>query len=277
MFNKGLNQVDLAVAVALMVVLFAFTLEQVSGYYSGPLQTVDRVEMRSQARSLWQTAFWQEGVPSDWNYQANLTRPSMGDRIWKVPIHLREYNGTGGNYRIRVPVEVGESHGRPKAWNTSVTAYYRNKTLPTDIYYDQNDAEDGFLRRFDLLFEVNIGDREEKTVEVYFSQDRTVDADYADLTESENLTVNVTATSERSLRAVSRHKASLMEEMSIENISNYYGVKHGFRMYLSSNQTTFIMGRSAPRDTDSETYSRSVLYQSKNGKLEVVEPEVVVW
>lgn len=276
MSSKGLNQVDFAVAAAIMVILFAFTIRQVSGYYSVPIQASDNIQMRSQARNLWEAAFAQEGVPPDWNQETNFTRPSMGDRLWKVPVYLKEYNGTGGNYAIRVPVEVGEAYRRPKAWNGSVIAYHNGEALPTDLDYNESQEESGFLNSFDVTFEININGLDERKVDVYYSQDSTVDVNHSNL-DADNATVNITVVSEKGEKSISRHKATLMENMHVENISNAYGISHGFRMQFASTDGTVIIGKSVPDDVDVETYTESTLYQSKNGTVDVISPGVVVW
>ncbi len=271
MSSKGLNQVDFAVAVAILVLLFAFTLRQVSGYYSPFMQTDDNVELRNRARNLASVAFNQEGVPGDWNHEEEFTRPSMGHSIWKVPVKVNN-NGSGGTYTVTVPVEAGETHGRYNAWNESVLAYHNGEPLPT---YLEGQGE-GFIGSFDVTFEVDLGEEDQETVYIYYSQDRSVEVDYEDLG-TEDHPANVTVFSERSERAVSREKAELMQEMDPEEIKNYYNIDHGFRMHFSAGEEVFVIGEEAPDGTDVETFSKSFLYQSENGTVDVVEPSVVVW
>ncbi|MFP4116419.1 MAG: hypothetical protein ACLFQ8_01615 [Candidatus Aenigmatarchaeota archaeon] len=272
--RKGINQIDFAVAAAILLTVFAFVVWHVSSYYSAPMQASESAELSYKARRLWDTAFNQEGVPGDWNYRETTERAGMGSRIWKVPVYINEYNSSGGVYILKVPVRTGERYGRNNAWEGSIIAYQDGEALPTDI---EKNGDEGFLDEFSVLFEVDIEDDEETTVDVYYSQDNTTSVNHTDLVESTNATVNTTVFSEENRRSLSRHKAELMERMQLENIRESYGIKHGFRMQFSTSNESYVIGESIPEDTDVEKYSQALLYQNKNGYIEIINPEVAVW
>ncbi|MFP4634152.1 MAG: hypothetical protein ACLFM9_04275 [Candidatus Aenigmatarchaeota archaeon] len=272
MSPKGINQVDFAVAASVLIILFVLTVTYVSDYYSAPMQTVESAELRSKTLKLWDTAFSHKGVPPTWHWKGNTTRPSMGGKLWRVPIYLKEYNGTGDTYTLRVPVEAGETYGVPNAYSDSVIAYDDGKALPTDV------TGNGFLQEFEVLFEVEIGDYEEKVVDVYYSQNnKTVEVDHADLTESDNTTVNITVFSERQKKAVSGYKVNLTQEKSAEDLEEKYDLDGGFNTSLQTSDVDFSWGSSIPKDIDLEYYSKKTFYQNGTGHVETIEPEVWVW
>ncbi len=274
MSDKGINQLDFAVSIAILITVFAFTVWQLSDYYSGHIQSKDSLQLESRAFNLWEVAFGQEGIPPDWDHSDEVTRPSLGSRIWKVPVYLEEYNDTTGNYTIEVPVSAGETHGRPGAWKDSVIAFEDGNALPTDI---KNNDGNGFIEEFEVLFETEMEGGENKTVEIYYSQDNTTSVEHEDLTYSENATVNATVFSPTDEKSVSGNKANSMEEWTVEQVRESYGIEHGFRVYFSSENKDFSKGMEIPEDTDVEIYSATTLYQAKNGTIEKIKPKAVVW
>ncbi len=271
--HKGINQIDFAVAISVIIFLFAFTVSTVSDYYSIPIQSIDRSELRDQSVNMWDLFFFQEGVPSDWHVEEETIRPSLGGNIWKTRVHIKEYNKTGGKYNISVPIDVGEENGVPKAWNGSIKAYHDGEPLMTDIKSEEN----GFLGSFDVVFELNIADGEEMTVDVYYSQDRTTNASYGDLEKSTEATVNITIFSERGIESVSGHKTDAIKEIETSDIRGMYGHVPRFNVSFDSSDRDFSHGERVPEEVSTERYSRRILYQNKAGYIEIVDPEVVVW
>lgn len=133
MSDKGISQVDFAVATSLLIVVFVFTVSHVSGYYSNAMQVIQTSELRTRAFNLEKTAFEQKGVPAYWHWKGKTTRPSAGTTIWKAPIHLEEYNGTSGTWEVKVTLDPGTTYGVPNAWNESVKVYHDGSPIPTEV------------------------------------------------------------------------------------------------------------------------------------------------
>ena len=273
MTGKGINQIDFAIAASVLIVLFVFTVSHVSGYYSTPMQVVDSAEMRSHAMLLWETAFRNEGVPPSWHWGPETTRPSMGGRLWRVPVHLEEYGENGGSYTLKVPINPGKTHGLPNAWEGSVKVYDGKEAIPTNV----TDVEgDGFMESFNVVFEVEM-DAPEKTVNVYYSQNNRTNAVYEDLEPEEESDVNITVLSEREERSVSEYKANLTGAMRTHDIAEKYDFGYGFKLYFEVDGDEFSKGGPVYEDAATEQYSRKVLYQNRTGHIKTIEPVVTVW
>ncbi len=276
MVHKGINQIDFAVAVGLVIVVFAFTLSHVSGYYSAPRQAIDSAELRTQAIGLWDTVFSQEGVPSNWHWKGRTTRPSTGGNIWKVPIHIEPDEAVSGDHVLSVTIEPGETDGVPHAWTESVVVYEEGSALQHNI---ENEVEDnGFLEKFDLVFELSIDEGESKNIEVYYSQDNTTSVEYDEgIGDPEDVPANITIFSEVERDSVLRYKAQMVEDMFIEDLREKYSFDGGFNISFETGLVEFSQGEPIPPNTDVEIYSRSTLVQDKNGSIEKIEPRVAVW
>lgn len=276
MTHKGINQIDFAVATGVMIIVFAFTLSHVSGYYSTSRQAIDSAELRTQAIGLWDTVFSQEGVPANWHWKERTTRPSIGGKIWKVPIHIKPGEGMSGDHVLSVTLEPGDTNGVPNAWNESIIAYDGEEPLNSNIENEVGD--DGFLEKFDLIFEVDISGGESKNIDVYYSQDNTTDVEYYEgIEDPEDVPANITVFSEMERASVSGYKADIVEEMNIEDLREKYGFRGGFNISFETGQTEFSQGEPVPPNTDVEIYSRSTVVQDRNGSIEKIEPRVVVW
>ncbi|GEM_PF-1821997 len=269
--TKGMNQADIALAASVLIIAFSFSLSHISDHYSATIRDTYRGEGQNQAENLWYTSFSHKGNPRTWHWEENPERPSMGSTIWKVPVHIRERDGHGGTYTLKTNINTGQSNGLPNAWKGSVVAYHKDEALDTSV------EGDGFMESFDILFEIEIGDHGEKTVDIYYSQNNMTEAEHPELEESENTTLNVTVHSERRLGSVCGYKAEILEDLNYGDLGQGYGFDGGFNISFDTSDMEFNHGRPIPEQSGVEIYSRKTLYQNKDGQIETIKPEVVVW
>ena len=277
MSRKGLNQVDFAVAASVVIVLFAFTTSYVSDYYSTPIEAAESAELRTDASNIWEAAFGR-GSPETWHINERSHRPGLGGRIWKRSIHIEEFNNTGDSYVLNATLNVGEKNDVGKAWDGSVVVYNEtghlmNFTLEEDGY--------GFIDSFTIIFELKINDAEERVLDVYYSQDNATET----ITETrdvglkgldENATVNITVLSEKGYPGVYGAKAERVDSREVEDLRGMYDVGRDFRLVFEGLEDGYH-GREPPQGISAQKYSKTLLYQYKNGSINPVRTSVIVW
>lgn len=275
--EKGISQVDFAIAVSVLIVIFVFTVSHVSSYYSNAMQIIDTSKLRTAAFNLEKTAFEQKGVPPTWHWKGRTTRPSTGTTIYKMPVHLEEYNGTEDTWTVRIRnIDPGTSYGVSSAWNGSIKAYSEGEGVKVDV----DTTEEGFLDQFDLLLKnIHMEPYEEKTVYIYYSQDNTTNSSYSDLTEDTDATVNITLLSERSLQGLTPYKLESLKGKYLQEIKEKYDVERNFNLtvYDSQGEILYTYGVTIPEGISVESYSNKLYYQNGTGHVKTVEAEATVW
>lgn len=282
--GKGISQVDLAVAASILIVLFVFTVSHVSSYYSAPMQILETSKLRTYALNLGKTAFGNKGVPSDWHWKDGTTRPCLETVIWRVPVYLEEWNGT--NYSdpnpplvVEVPIDPGTTNGVANAWNRSIKAYEDGNPLTTWVDAREPDNS-GFLKQFNVTFEVSLGGHENKTVFIYYSQDNLTSASYTSLTptkKNKNVTVNITRLSERKLDGLTTYKPRALKDIPYQETKEKYGLERNFNLSVNSSPYSFSYGIKIPKEVSVEHYSNKVLFQNGTGFIKLASVEASVW
>lgn len=271
--SKGNNQVDLAVAASILIIIFAFTASHISNYYSTPLQVTKSSELRARSMELEKLIFENRGTPPNWHWKDNTTRPGLGTTIWRVPVYLEETNGTSGTWEISASINPGFTHGLPNAWEGSIIAYRNGSALPTDVQAGGS----GFLSSFEVTFQTHMDANEEDTVFIYYSQDNMTNADRASLTGSRSHTLDVTVLPERDLEGVTGYRLESLGNLSFQEAKEKLGTKRNFNISLTRGNYEFSYGVPVPERASTYSYSQNTVFQNKTGHIKIAESRVTVW
>lgn len=272
--RKGYTQIDLAVALAMILLVMTFTVIYVNSIISPQITSTESAELRSAARSLEDTVFNERGIPADWPDAEESIRPSLGENIYRTPIHLKESNDTAWTgAEISANISFDEH-----AWNESIKVYERNATLPTDVTESGDADDDGWLDWANVTFRIDIDALERKTVHVYYSEDNTTDATYTALSQTENTTINITVLDEQRLRGVTPKKLVAVHGKNATYLGPRYGTKKRFRIEVENvTGSTYAAGNSLPDELSVTVRERRLVSQNGSAHINVVRGTIWVW
>lgn len=274
--SKGINQVDFAIAISVVIVIFSLAIWQTSNYFTASFSPLKSEVLRSSSKGLEESFFAQKGIPVNWHWKNRTIRPSLETYIYRVPIYLEEYNDTSySNLNVKVEINPSERYNFSTAYNSSIKAYLEREPLPTDITNQVDSEGDGFLEKFDVIFRVDeIQANGEKTVSLYYSQDNTTQASYSSLTEDSH-TLNITVFSEEKLSGLTNYKLEALKNLSYPEVREKFNAERQFNLSLGCINWSY--GRRVPGRASVQISSKPVLYQNKTAFIKTCRAEVRVW
>lgn len=273
MDNKGFNQIDLAVAVGLMLGLMSFVVIYTNSLIVPQISEAQSAELRSTAKILADIAFADRGIPPDWPYKEPV-RPSLMEYVYVTPVHVVEYNNTNwNNVVVSVNLTVDEH-----AYNRSIRVYEGNVSLDTNLMDSGDNDGDGLLEWMNVSFRFNIGGREKKLFHVYYSQDNTTQATYVLLTQTANTTFNVTVLGEGRINGLTPLKLGRINGLNATYLRPRYGVRRSFRIEVTNvTGPTYAAGDILPLASGIAVNERRVISQNATGHINIVKATVWVW
>ncbi|MBI4017342.1 MAG: hypothetical protein HY366_00140 [Candidatus Aenigmarchaeota archaeon] len=272
--SKGFNQIDLAVALGLMMALMALVIVYIDTIVTPQVSGIQSAELRSAAQSLGDIAFADRGIPTDWHYAAEPARPSLGEYIYVTSVALREYNRTGWAAAvISVNITVNEH-----AYNNSIKAYDGETPLDTNLTVSGDTNGNGLLEWANISFRVNVSRLSKKIVNVYYSQDNTTAVTYVAQSQTVNLTVNATPLVETAYIGFTPAKLSAIHGRNASYLRPRYGIERDFRIEIENKTgATYIAGDPLPTTAATAVNERRVIAQNRTGFINSVKATVRVW
>lgn len=274
MDSKGVNQVDFAVAISVLILVLVYTLTHVSSYYNNPLQEIKNSKLYVDGIYLHRSLFEDKGVPSYWHWENSTTRPSLGMEIYKVPVHIEEVEGNSVSENVEVHIDPGNSYNRSNAWNGSIKVYQNSVPVESTVTNEIDNDDDGFLDEFDVVFNVDIDAFESKTYYIYYSQDNTTSANHTPLSpDTHDLQVTVNKALE--IVGLTDYKLDMMSKMHFEEVKEKFDLDRNFN--ISVGDDVFTYGAKIPTTTTVHRYDKDKLYQNSTAHIRNVNAEVAVW
>lgn len=278
---KGVNQIDFAVAISILITVFVLTITFVTNYYDSPRQVLESSKLYIDALDLEQTAFQSRGVPPYWQFKNSTTRPSLASDIWYKPIHVRDKYGDGFTGDVSVDIDPGESWNLSNAWTGSVVVYDGTEIIESNVQ-----GSDRFTDDFELEFSVDLDSYESRTYDVYYSQDNftSYESDSLNGENHEDIdSIEINKMSERSLLGLTPYKLYLVDNyIDRDEIRDKYDLDRNFNITVYTDEGNlgygnFTMGSDIPELADTETYSQKIIYQNSSAHINRVNVEVTVW
>ena len=268
---KGYNQVDLAIAVGIIIFVIFLSIYYTSHFVQPSINRAKFSEMKYLARGLSETVFNDLGIPEEWQWSDNVVKPSLGSYIYRVPVHLKEWNGTDNNDVMAFAyLETDEN-----AYNSSIVVYDGNQTLDTELKNMVDSDSDGFLEEVNVTFHVSVPANEEKIIYIYYSRDNETSVSYQSLSD-ENNTLNVTKFSPEKLLGLTTSKLNALQSIPPQEAREKFGLDYPFRLVVKKTGGNWEYGHNL---TDEETgvYRRKVLFQNSTGHIKSVSAITYVW
>jgi len=272
--SKGFNQVDLAVAMGLMLAMMTFVIIYTNSFISPQVSATESSRLRTTASILGDIIFDERGIPENWTATQEAIRPSLMEYIYSVPVTIFEFNGTSRtNAVISVNLTTDEH-----AYNGSVKVYEGNMSLNTNITYNGDTDSDGYLEWMNVSFMINVSSRQTKIVHVYYSSDNTTNAAYTLLTLTQNNTYNITTLGEERITGFTPTKLSSINNKSADYLKPRFGTRHEFRIEVENvSGSTYFAGGTLPTTTTVAANERRVPSQNKTGFINSVRATLWVW
>ena len=260
---KGFSHVDLAVAVAIIVLIVGFILAYSSEFFLTSISLVKIVEIKNVAVGLSESIFNGLGIPEDWQWEENVIKPSLGNYIYRVPVFLKVYNGTdNNNVMIWIYLNTNEN-----AYNTTFVAYDGDEKIPLEIKnYVDNDG-DGFLEEVNLSFQISLAANENKTIFIYYSKDNETQASYSSVTETNN-TFNITLFSPERILGLTVSKLNAFSKINKRKLRENFGVDKPFKVKIVSENEEWEFGYNLT-NTEVAVEKKVLLFQNSTGDIKL--------
>lgn len=268
--RKGFNQVDLVFAVVIMIFVVFLSIYYSSHFIQPSLNRAKSLELKYLASGLSKTVFNDLGVPEDWQWSSDVVKPSLGFHIYRIPVHLKEWNGTDNDGNLSFVYL--ETNGN--AYNSSIIVYDGNETLDTELKDMVDSDNDGFLEEVNVTFSVSVPADSEKLVYIYYSRDNQTSVSYQSLSETNN-TLNVTELSAERYIGLTSSKMNALDDVPLKDAREKFGVDFPFRLEVGK-----IGGWEYGYNlTDRATAvnRKKILLQNATGHLESVSAITYVW
>lgn len=268
--RKGFNQIDLVFAVMITIFLVFLSFFYTSHYIQPSLSTAESLKIEYLAGGLSETIFGDTGIPENWQWGQDFVKPGLGSCIYRVPVHLGEWNGTD-NLDAFVFVYL-DTEGR--AYNSSVVVYDGNVKLDTELK-DMSQDSFGFMDYVNVTFLVNVSSDSEKLVYIYYTGDNCTSAAYSTLSDDNN-TLNVTVFSSEEYTGLTSSKMSALDAVDISEAREKFGFDYPFRLRLEKSTGDWEYGYNMT-SLSTGVHRRKLLFQNSTGHIESASAITYVW
>ncbi len=168
--QKGLNQIDFAIAVFVIITTVAFSVSYVTNYQSHTVAQTRSAELRTTLDSLQKVLFESSGLPKNWE-DLNYTPIRIGLKAtaYKIPLMLNE---TGGINRTNESVDMRinfDSGCANKAHLDTLRLYDRFMNDVALNIYNSTSCGAGFLKEASVGFRSNQTANTSSIFWLYFS------------------------------------------------------------------------------------------------------------
>ena len=269
--KKGFNQIDLAIASALTIFIVFLSIYYSSHFIQQETNKAKSLELKFLARGLSETVFNDLGIPENWEKGDNVVKPSLGSYIYRVPVYLKEWNGTDNNdVLVAVYLKTNEH-----AYNSSIIVYDGNESLSTELKNTVDSDGDGYLEEVNVTFHVSVPAYGEKLIYIYYSKDNETFVNYQTLTE-ENNTLNVTVFSEERIMDLTTSKLNALKNVPLKEAREKFGVDYPFKLVVEKVGGNWEYGYNFTSG-DTSLFKRKILMQNSTGHINSVSAITYVW
>ncbi len=269
--RKGFNQIDLVFAVVITMFVVFLSVLYSSHFLQPVLNTGMSLEIKHLAKGLSDTVFNDQGIPEEWQWSGNSVKPSLGSCIYRVDLHLEEWNGTDNSGVTGFAyIETGEN-----AYNGSIVVYDGNQTLEAELKDVTDSDGDGFLDEVNVTFNVSVPSYGEKIIHIFYSRDNETNFGYGSLPETNN-TLNVTQISPQRYTGLTTSKMNALADMELKEAREKFGVDCPFRLAVEKTGGAWHYGYELT-DRNTGVNRKKVLLQNSTGHVESVSAVTYVW
>jgi len=261
------SQIDYMIAASIFLVVFAFTVNFVTNYYSDVRSTVVISSMKSQALSLLSIA--------DFEFQPNSSQPERLGLKSSAYRFLILVNNTQP-YLINQSQSVVDLANEQASFNLT-TLGFPNSDYNSTVIYDINTSSTvSYQRNTDLVkFNASINENRHKFFMVYFDDDSNFTGVSSTATDSNNITEKIYPVEEISL--IQWKKINELTQLSYGNVKNSTGLQYDFNILLNdldTGSTIMEFGESLPNRGTVVSVERLVIYQ--NSTAEIKSGKIIV-
>jgi|GEM_PF-1848111 len=269
--KKGFNQVDLVFAVVTIIFVVFLSIYYSSHFIQPSMNRARSLELKYLAKGLSDTVFNDMGVPEEWHWSSDFVKPSLGSYIYRVPVHLKEWNGTdNAGVLVFVYLETEE-----KAYNSSIIVYDGNQTLDTELKDKVDGDNDGFLEEVNVTFNVSVPAYGEKLIYIYYSRDNETSATYHSLSE-ENNTINITEISEERCVGLTTSKLNALGNVPLKEAREKFATEFPFRLKVEKSGENWEYGYEL-NEGNMALNTKKMIMQNSTGHIESVSAITYVW
>lgn len=269
--SKGFNQIDLVFAVIITVSLLFLSVFYSSHFIQPSLNRARSLEMKYLTRGLGDTVFGDAGIPEEWQWSPDSVKPSLGTRIYRIPVHLHEWNSTE-NAGVMAHVYL---QTEKKAYEYSIVVYDGIDMLETELKDKVDLDSDGFLEEVNVTFNVTVPADGEKLIYIYYSRDNQTVASYQTLSENEN-TLNLTVMSAEFFTGLAESKLNALALMPFQEAREKFGFDYPFRLKVEKAGADWEYGYNLTERETSVNIKR-ILLQNSTGQIENVRAITYAW
>lgn len=268
--RKGAIQVDFVIAVGSFLVIFAFLLQYITGYYAAAKDDIELAALRSEALGLLRIAD-QEPVPKEWT-----TAPlRLGLRTYAYRFYVLINNTT--------PYLRNPSDPLARIEGELVTFNYSDLGFPgidinSTVIYDNDTVLPYQITDTNITFNVSVSASEEKWIVVYFDDNSNFSSRSSTVSGVNNLTEKIFA-AER-IPVLQYKQLQRLNTSNYTLVKNMSDIKNNFRIQLADidiNQTYISYGGAPPRRGDVISLQRFVVYQNATAAVRKGRLTVQVW
>ncbi|MEM5773138.1 MAG: hypothetical protein QXL86_02835 [Candidatus Aenigmatarchaeota archaeon] len=169
------SHVDFAIAVGVFLVFLGFLFGYLVSYLVNYRNLAETAELREIASNLFNTFFIGKGVPSNWeNQDVPPVKVGLMDNLYLIVINVTEADGSSrNNIVINGSVEFDEKCERNVLNKTLILYDSNNEKIPFQLY-NQTFCGSNFLKKGDLVFNLNLEPYQSKFFFLYFSSEESV-------------------------------------------------------------------------------------------------------
>ncbi len=215
-------QIDFAVGVGIFLIFFSSLISYLISHRLVSTSYLLSSTEREMAYSIFHNLFSGKGIPPNWE-KINIAPVKIGlqTELYKIPIVVKENNGTSRNATINISIEF-DSSCLNKTWNNTVRVYENESEIPFQLY-DQNFCSSQYLKNATLLFNSSFQAYEEKVFWVYFSDDTGIlPANYSlQPSVAQNFTIHILP--EEKTFTISVSKLEALRRLEYEQVSQVLG------------------------------------------------------
>lgn len=170
--RKGVNQIDFAMAVSVMIVVIAFSISYVTSYYSRASPDDKTLELQSSASGIEKFLFGSPGVPQNWeNNNYAPVRVGLKTELARVSIAAAEKGGVNHAFEEVDAHIIFDAACANKTYNNSIRVYdqFMNETNFRIYNYTECTANSGFLKEANINFLFNMTGNKSSIFWVYYT------------------------------------------------------------------------------------------------------------
>ncbi len=170
--KKGVNQIDFAMAISVMIVVIAFSISYVTSYYSRASPDDKTSELQASSSGIGKILFESPGIPQNWeNSNYMPVRVGLKTDFARISMAAAEKGGVNHSFEEADVHVVFDAACANKTYNNSVRVYdqFMGETNFRIYNYTECAANSGFLREANINFLFNMTGNKSSIFWIYYT------------------------------------------------------------------------------------------------------------